>query len=1263
MQRRLLTVLILSLALVAFLALTASAGKKRLDEEGFKVLSRTYGYPDVHGAYKNVKISGNFPSSSTSLGLSMTKDIGIVSPGLQVGDTWYDYQHNGRVGRMIDWGPTEVAPVDDTTRVHFSWMQLPQPDLFSPRKFYYRFWATRNSDDVGELSNANPMQPDDKYAGYVNVQTTPSGKGVISGHQRPATEPGEPTDYQATVFIDFGPGFMFFNKEYRIPDDLIDSAFYAGAEIIWPTTQYQYGTDPVLHVFAQESAPGAGDPQTISYYRWINPEVFGTDWEEEVWIVDTVYDIAQTVVASNISDKVCLVWTANVLDDDDWHGGCDTCSANDGAESGIVQWDNDIYYQISENQGETWGNRVNLTKYNADDQWAGNYRCYTDLSIMLDGLDNLHISWPAVIWGNNRNFFNCRLFHWSENVPHFRTIHIEDQLDNDVRCVAGAWSMSIAKNQISFCDNKMYALWVQFFDYEEGRLNDCAEGAANSYIGSGNGDLYISVSDNYGLTWDAPRNITNSWSPGCDPAGVAATPCEADMWPSMARFGRQEVGNENWPDPTNFVDVTDNGTYGGDHYLDIQYIHDKDAGGIVQDEGTWQINGVNWIRLACVEPVSNPQFIPSFRAIQDPFWIGPGISFDTVLVIENTGNVDLGIDMTVVYDPDSEGQPTGWLSGLTNNQHYDIVAGLLNTESISFTLNTGGGLTDLGEYNAILVFTGNQPTSPDTVEINLLVLRGLEDVRFDTLENNNFFVRINNYGTIGAQGTNGIGMDFTWPDYTGPDCTADTAFINDTANHVQIVRAGRYIYEGGTTIGWIAPDDYLDPPDDDAFPDTVMNFALLGVGRLNDDGLRPLGGFSWDDTNTGYKLYSSGTVVTHDSTLAMTKTWIAPDNVDYIIQRLKVWSYDGATHSSLVIGEVFDWDVPSDSAVSNSGSVEYASDGIVYLQGWEEDRFDTNAVGDTTECQPNNTRFAGQGFVEAFKNGSSVATDPFSAYIANNATYVDPTGSLVPQELYENLAAASGWSNNDSLCDNHVGMCFDTAVSLGSGDDYVVYTVIATIMNGENVDLKAAILAGKSWIAAAKANGVEDIIADADTDDDGALEANDGDNCVGLANNDQTDYDEDGVGDACDNCPDVANSDQLDNDIGDGFDGGDACDDDDDNDGVLDVTDNCPFDANPGQEDADENGIGDVCDGCCIGIRGNFDGDPGEIIDIGDLVYMVDYQFTPGSPAPPCFEEGDIAPMPSVGVPDGVIDIGDLVGMVEYQFSPGGEAPGPCAVK
>ena len=110
-------------------------------------------------------------------------------------------------------------------------------------------------------------------------------------------------------------------------------------------------------------------------------------------------------------------------------------------------------------------------------------------------------------------------------------------------------------------------------------------------------------------------------------------------------------------------------------------------------------------------------------------------------------------------------------------------------------------------------------------------------------------------------------------------------------------------------------------------------------------------------------------------------------------------------------------------------------------------------------------------------------------------------------------------------------------------------------------------------------------VCDEDMDGDGTL--NDADVFPTNAN-ESSDHDQDGIGDNSDNDDDNDGMNDTDDAFpldqnettdtdGDGI--GDNSDADDDGDGVADLTDNCPYISNGDQADADNDGIGTACDG------------------------------------------------------------------------------------
>ena len=106
-----------------------------------------------------------------------------------------------------------------------------------------------------------------------------------------------------------------------------------------------------------------------------------------------------------------------------------------------------------------------------------------------------------------------------------------------------------------------------------------------------------------------------------------------------------------------------------------------------------------------------------------------------------------------------------------------------------------------------------------------------------------------------------------------------------------------------------------------------------------------------------------------------------------------------------------------------------------------------------------------------------------------------------------------------------------------------------------------------------------------------------------------------------------------------------------DGDGICGDVDNCPGIANPLQEDSNSDGVGDACETCCVGLRGNINNDVNQDIDVSDLTLLVNYMFKSGPP-PPCPAETNVDGL-------GEVDIADLTSLVGYMFK-SGAPPASC---
>ena len=498
----------------------------------------------------------------------------IIGETWILGNTWYDIQHNCSCGRQIQ--------IDSAGYVHVAWMRGEEAQAINRHIFYQLV------DPAGALVFEPPLYPQMgvqvdlmNRAGFTTLAVHSDCRAVPCFHEGA----GGDYNFHTAVGYDLFPYMGIFNVSeppylyYPNSDDMA---------ILWP--KIIRDRNDRYHILATESPPG-DDPIIPSGQYYIGAEldllmyqVIYTP-EEFEHIADTEV-LAMVAAASPVSNRVAIAWL------EPW--------ATDLSDTN--QYDNDLILTISQD-GLTWdwSDTINITNFlppNLEllpDLFAtvidtmladqDTIRCYDDICLYFDSNDLLHVAFATrayysiegtISWGNGH------IYHWDESNQQLSVL-VNGWYGNGFYA-PGAWNVYTQRASLAEdpATGDLYCMYQRYFTpmdtvlpyhpdfYLWGDTCDFSEG------GYPNGEIWMTVSTDDGLTWAEGTNITNTYTPNA-PAGE----CLSELTPSMA------------------PDITDG-------YAHIFYILDRDAGTPLQDEGTWTDNEVIYHRVPISEIPATP---------------------------------------------------------------------------------------------------------------------------------------------------------------------------------------------------------------------------------------------------------------------------------------------------------------------------------------------------------------------------------------------------------------------------------------------------------------------------------------------------------------------------------------------------------------------------------------------------------------------------------------------------------------------------------
>ena len=532
--------------------------------------------------------TAGFKDESDCYDLIPDPEVPAVTEHDLVGSTWYEFQKNGSMGRMIS-----VSSAGTGGYRHVSWMWSAGMYPGTQRRVYARSkplagaWSTPYEVGLGTVNS-----------GYCNQTHFNDGTPVVIFHR---TGIGGNWCYLAVA--DALVPNPQYTRKWDLPDNLPEGS--SGKVGAWPrgevlycldSTVYPDGALNYIHVVENEGNT-AGDAQKwLGYLRcYIDPTdinnlkcqtpttgavydiTANTSFQNDVYGINGSCDWAPIIVTGRgiVGKRVAIPYMPPA----DPGGTCDYL-------------DDVAYVECMDNgdgwlDGTDWPPTIhNLTNFGT----TGNERGYHDLSACYDYEDSLHITYVTCGFDPaSPGYYQpevARIYHWSKEYG-ISMIASKIQAGSN----PSAHNLSISKMSISPKDpiyhpggdsTYMFCIWTGVDSADQNAAGD-----------QGNQDLYGSGSFDGGNTWGKVLNITGTHTPGC-----VAGACVSEHWPSMA---------------TNMLN--------GD--LHIEYICDRDAGGAIMDQGQWTENYVMYMRLPEWEVTAGPR--GEYKIVDPAHWYHPPI--------------------------------------------------------------------------------------------------------------------------------------------------------------------------------------------------------------------------------------------------------------------------------------------------------------------------------------------------------------------------------------------------------------------------------------------------------------------------------------------------------------------------------------------------------------------------------------------------------------------------------------------------------------